>query len=193
MTVTVAASAAGLAAADAALAAGCRPAPSLHQWDVGILANGRYKLVVSATPTGGGDGRRRRRPTSTVDRTLGAFLATPALVLAERRRRQRHDDARRSSSPSRRPSQVAIQRAGVNVATVFAAQVGPGIQVIGWDGTSNGVAPARRRLRRGRHAPRARSGRSRCCSRSRSTRRAPVLTLLDGRDAALRPERGGDA
>ncbi len=34
---------------------------------------------------------------------------------------------------------VTIQRAGVNVATVFSAQVIPGVQVIGWDGTSNGV------------------------------------------------------
>jgi len=35
--------------------------------------------------------------------------------------------------------QVAIQRAGVNVATVFAAQLQPGIQAISWDGSSLGA------------------------------------------------------
>ena len=73
---TVAATAAGLPLLT--LFTGRMPAGAqTQQWDVGILANGRYKLVVSATKVG------EVTPVVasvdvTVDRTLGAFLATPA-------------------------------------------------------------------------------------------------------------------
>src|SRR5262249_19717534 len=50
---------------------------STHEWDVGILANGRYKLVVSAVPVGGGTIGTASADV-TIDRTLGAFLATPS-------------------------------------------------------------------------------------------------------------------
>jgi gliding motility-associated-like protein len=111
--------------------------PSTHVWDVGILANGRYKLVVSAT-----------RATDvapvvasadiTVDRTLGAFLATPAVFSPN------GDGANDTMTLSFQVTQaayvqVAIQRSGVNVATVLSAQVPPGIQTIAWDGTSAGA------------------------------------------------------
>jgi len=108
-----------------------------RQWDVGILPNGRYKLVVSATPVGG------LMPTVatadvTVDRTLGAFLATPPAFSPNG---DGVNDTMTLSFQLTQPASVtvAIQRSGATVASVFSAQVPAGIQTIGWDGSSGGV------------------------------------------------------
>jgi hypothetical protein len=136
VTVTVAASVGGLPLLtlfSGRMAAGAQT----YQWDVGILANGRYKLVVAATKVG------EVTPVVasvdvTVDRTLGAFLATPATFSPNG---DGINDTMTLSFQLTQPAtvQVAIQRAGVNVATVFAAQLPPGIQTIGWDGSSLGA------------------------------------------------------
>jgi gliding motility-associated-like protein len=136
VTVAVSASTAGFPLMT--LFAGRLPAgPAMHHADIGILANGRYKVVVSATPVTGGAADVVSADV-TVDRTLGAFLATPGSFSPN------GDGVNDTMTLSFQLTQsaaalVTIQRAGVVVATVFSAQVIPGIQTIGWDGTSNGV------------------------------------------------------
>jgi gliding motility-associated-like protein len=136
VTVSVSASTAGFPLMT--LFSGRLPAgPAMHQADIGILANGRYKVVVSATPATGGAADVVSADV-TVDRTLGAFLATPGSFSPN------GDGVNDTMTLSFQLTQAAavlvtIQRSGVVVATVFSAQVIPGIQTIGWDGTSNGV------------------------------------------------------
>ena len=136
VTVTVTASTGGLPLLTL-LSARLPAGPSTHQWDIGILPNGRFKLVVSATPVG------EVTPVVvsadvTVDRTLGAFLATPAVVLAERRRVERHDDAVVPAHAvgvggDRDPARGREPRHGL----LGAAPAG--IQAISWDGASAGA------------------------------------------------------
>jgi gliding motility-associated-like protein len=136
VTVSVSASTAGFPLMT--LFSGRLPAGlAMHQADIGILANGRYKVVVSAIPVTGGAADVVSADV-TVDRTLGAFLATPGSFSPN------GDGVNDTMTLSFQLTQAAsvlvtIQRAGVTVATVFAAQVIPGIQTIGWDGTSNGA------------------------------------------------------
>jgi hypothetical protein len=136
VTVTVAASVGGLPLLTL-FSGRMNAGPSTNQWDVGILANGRYKLVVTATKVGD------VTPVTasvdvTVDRTLGAFLATPGSFSPN------SDGVNDTMTLSFQLTQsanvqITIQRTGVNVATVFSAQLPPGIQTLSWDGSSLGA------------------------------------------------------
>jgi hypothetical protein len=136
VTVTVASSAGGpplLTLLSGRLPAG----PGSYQWDIGILGNGRYKLTVSASPLLGGAASVVATDV-TVDRTLGAFIASPGAFSPNG---DGVNDTMTLSFQLTQPAAVTvtIQRAGANVATVFAAQAGAGIQTLGWDGSSNGA------------------------------------------------------
>ena len=109
---------------------------STYQWDIGILANGRYKLAVAAQGSGGA--AVVQTADVTVDRTLGSFVASPASFSPNG---DGVADTIGLSFLLTQPAavQVTVQRGGATVATVWSAQVVPGLQVIGWDGTSGGV------------------------------------------------------
>ena len=164
------ASPAGLAAPRRCSRRASRPGRARTSWDIGILANGRYKLVVTATPTGALTPVVATADV-TVDRTLGGFLADAGVVLAERRRGERHDRRSRSRSTQsgvgagrdparrRRPSRRCLGP----------ARAGHADDRLGRHELRR--APARRRLRRGRHRRRpARHGLAAPAGR-RSTRR----------------------
>ncbi len=137
VTVTVAASVGGPALLT--LLSGNVPAgSSFHQWNIGVLANGRYKLLVSARLPGGASAPAVATADVVVDRTLGSFLASPAAFSPNG---DGFSDTLAFSFQLNQAAgvQLAVQRGGVTVATVWSAQLGPGQQVIGWDGTGNGV------------------------------------------------------
>jgi hypothetical protein len=136
VTVTVTAATGGFALLTL-LSARLPAGPSSYQWDIGILANGRYRLTVSAQPTAGGPADVESTEV-VVDRTVGAFIASPSAFSPN------GDGVSDTMTLSFGLTQtasvlVAIQRAGVTVATVWSAQVPPGIQTISWDGSSGGV------------------------------------------------------
>jgi hypothetical protein len=105
------------------------------EWDLGRLVDGRYQLVASAkagTRTG------TQSVDVVVDRTLSGVTATPTSFSPNA------DGASDTISfgfvlAQSVPVQVTVQRAGAAVATVFAGQLGPGPQTIGWDGSVAGV------------------------------------------------------
>jgi hypothetical protein len=109
---------------------------SSFQWDVGSLLDGRYRLVVSAQPSGG------TRVSQSVDlvivRTLSGLTAAPAVFSPNG---DGVDDTVTLSFLLAQPSsvQVVIQRLGATVASAYYGQLGKGLQAIGWDGTAGGV------------------------------------------------------
>ena len=136
VTATVSASTGGSALLDAAL--GEVPAgPRTYQWDIGTLANGRYKLVVCGQPSSGArrrtDRRRDRRPHARRLRRPRPRRSRRTATASPTR------SASRSCSRKPPPSRSRSSAAASTVATVWSAQVVPGLQTIGWDGTSGGV------------------------------------------------------
>jgi flagellar hook assembly protein FlgD len=105
------------------------------EWDLSQLPDGRYKLVVTAKAGG---------LTSTqsvdvvIDRTLSGLVATPSAFSPNADGSS--DTVSFNFSLSQNvPVQVTVQRTGAVVATLFVGQLGPGVQTIGWDGTSAGT------------------------------------------------------
>ncbi len=104
-------------------------------WDVSSLPDGHYTLTVTAKASGA---PMTLAVDLVIDRTLSGLAATPASF---------SPNADGSSDTvsfgfnltQTVPVQVVVQRAGVAVATLFTGQLGPGIQTIGWDGTSGGI------------------------------------------------------
>jgi hypothetical protein len=118
------------------LSAGVSPGQSSFQWGLGTLRDGRYKLSVVATPSGGTG--VTQTADFVVDRTLGSFTAFPS-VFSPNGDGVADTVGLAFSLSQPVPAQVVIQRSGAVVATVWSAQVAPGQQVVGWDGTANGV------------------------------------------------------
>jgi gliding motility-associated-like protein len=135
VTVTVTASAGGpplLTLLSAQLPAGF----STYQWNIGILANGRYRLNVTAQPPSGA--ASTQSADVIVDRTLGGFSGLPGAFSPNG---DGVNDTVSFSFLVTQPAAVVltVQRAGVTAATVWSAQVAPGMQVVGWDGMANGA------------------------------------------------------
>jgi hypothetical protein len=107
-----------------------------YQWNLGILANGRYRLNVAAQPSAGA--ASTQSVDGVVDRTLGGFSGLPGAFSPNG---DGVNDTISFSFLATQPASVllSVQRAGVTVATVWSAQVAPGMQVVGWDGNVNGT------------------------------------------------------
>ena len=105
------------------------------QWNLSQLPDGRYTLTVTARA----NGKTATQTTAVViDRTLSGLTTTPTTFSPNA------DGVNDTISfgfvlSQNVPVQVTVERAGVPVATVFNAQLGPGVQTVGWDGTSAGV------------------------------------------------------
>ncbi|MEI8104589.1 MAG: peptidoglycan recognition protein [Actinomycetes bacterium] len=118
------------------LSSGVGAGPNTFTWDLSVLADGRYRLDVTATASGG--------TTATasidlvVDRSLSGLAVSPS-VFSPNSDGIADTAAFTFSLGASVPVQVTIQRAGATVATVYSGQLGPGPQTIGWDGTSAGA------------------------------------------------------
>ncbi|HEY6030299.1 MAG TPA: FlgD immunoglobulin-like domain containing protein, partial [Gaiellaceae bacterium] len=107
------------------------PGPQQVDLAVGVLPDGHYRVVVSAQPAGG---RAVKSSTAlVVDRTASGFAATTSAfspngdgVLDT----VTFSFALNASVPLR----LELQKDGVTVATVLNAQLGPGRQVVDWNG-----------------------------------------------------------
>ena len=105
------------------------------EWNLAQLPDGRYKLVVTAK---GGGRTSTQSADVVVDRTLSGLTASPAAFSPNADGSA--DTVSFGFSLSQNvPVQVTVQRSGATVATLFVGQLGPGVQTIGWDGTSAGV------------------------------------------------------
>jgi flagellar hook assembly protein FlgD len=105
------------------------------EWDLGQLPDGRYKLTVTAKA--GGETSTQSADV-VVDRTLTGLAATPTAFSPNA------DGVSDTISfgftlTQNVPVQVTVQRAGTTVATLFTGQLGPGVQTVGWDGSSAGT------------------------------------------------------
>ena len=118
------------------LAANVAAGPSSFQWDVSTLPNGRYTLIVTAQPPG--TQSVSQSVALIVDRTLSSLTAGPSTFSPNA---DGVNDTITFGFTLAQPTQVqvVVQRAGVAVATVFAAQLGAGPQSVSWDGTSAGA------------------------------------------------------
>jgi hypothetical protein len=147
VTVGFALSAAAVVTVRAVPAAGTAPAVSLfggpvpagtssYQYDVAGLPDGRYSLVVTATPAVG-TAATQSLPL-TVDRTLTGLTVSPTPFSPNADGLS--DTIGFGFLLTRSvPVQVVVQRAGSVTGTVFSGQLGPGQQSLSWDGTSNGL------------------------------------------------------
>jgi hypothetical protein len=105
------------------------------EWDLSSLPDGPYKLTAVATAAGQ---TATQSVNIVVDRTLSGLTATPTAF---------SPNADGSSDTvsfgfaltKTVPVQVVVQRAGVAVVTLFTGPLGPGLQTVGWDGTSGGI------------------------------------------------------
>jgi hypothetical protein len=105
------------------------------EWDLGQLADGRYKVVVTARL---GGLVSTKSADLVMDRTLSGLVATPAAFSPNADGSS--DTVSFGFALSQNvPVQVTVQRAGAMIATLFVGQLGPGFQTVGWDGTSAGV------------------------------------------------------
>jgi hypothetical protein len=102
--------------------------------DLGSLPDGRYRLLVTARA---GEQTVTQTVDLVVDRTLAALTVQPA-AFSPNADGVSDTIAFGFSLAQGVPVQVAVQRAGATVATIFSGQLGPGSQTVGWDGAVAG-------------------------------------------------------
>ncbi|MBV8080191.1 MAG: N-acetylmuramoyl-L-alanine amidase [Actinobacteria bacterium] len=105
-------------------------------WSLASVPDGRYSLVVAATPTGG-TAQMQTAPV-TVDRTLSGFSVAPS-VISPNGDGVADATAFNFTLNQSVPVQLVVEQLGRVVATVFAGTLGPGVQSVAWNGTVNGV------------------------------------------------------
>jgi hypothetical protein len=105
-------------------------------WSLAAVPDGRYQVVVTATPKGGAP--TTQSATVTVDRTLTGYSVTPALISP-------NGDGTNDAATfvftlaQPVPVQLIVQSLGGFVGTVFSGTLGPGPQSVVWSGTVNGA------------------------------------------------------
>jgi len=107
-------------------------------WAAHVLPDGRYRLIVTATP-GTGTQTVTKAIDIVVDRTLSAFQATPAVISPN------GDGIADTTTFSFTlaqsvPVRLDIEQRGAVVASPFQGTLGIGPQTIAWDGLANGAA-----------------------------------------------------
>ncbi len=126
----------GTAPVSSLLSANVPAGPSRFEWNMAGLPDGRYSLVVTARPETGVT--VTRSAPFVVDRTLSALTVGPPSFSPNGDRVA--DTLSLGFTLARSaPVQVTVQRQGVQVATILAAQLGPGSQSISWDGSAAGA------------------------------------------------------
>ncbi len=106
------------------------------EWNLGVLPNGAYNLVVTAKPAG--QQQVSQQVGITIDRTLTGLTVTPALISPNGDGSS--DTAAIAFTLAQPvPLTVLVERAGVVVATVFSGTLGPGPQALAWNGLDNGT------------------------------------------------------
>jgi hypothetical protein len=105
------------------------------EWDLSSLPDGRYKLVVVATA---GGQTATQSADVVIDRTLSGLTATPT-VFSPNADGSSDTVSFGFALTKTVPVQVVVQRAGAAVVTLFTGPLGPGLQTVGWDGTSGGI------------------------------------------------------
>jgi hypothetical protein len=116
--------------------AGLPAGPGSFQVAAGTLPDGRYTLLVTATPTGGKAVSQQLE--LVVDRTLGSYAAAPVAVSPN------GDGVSDTLTLSfvlaaDVPVRFEIKKAGAFVASVFAGPLTAGSHVLSWDGLSAGA------------------------------------------------------
>jgi hypothetical protein len=105
-------------------------------WSLAAVPDGRYNLVVTATPSGG-TAVTQSVPVL-VDRTLTGFSAAPA-VISPNGDGVVDATAFNFNLSQPVPVQLLVEQQGRVVGTVFSGTLGPGPQSVAWNGTINGV------------------------------------------------------
>jgi hypothetical protein len=106
------------------------------EWNLAVLPNGAYNLVVTAKPDG--QPQVSQQVGVTIDRTLTGLTVTPALISP-------NGDGSSDTTTigfalaQQVPVTVVVERQGSVVATVYSGPLGPGQQTIVWNGLVNGL------------------------------------------------------
>ena len=111
--------------------------PQAFDWDASAVPDGRYRLVVTAKPSAG------KAATSSldlvVDRTLTGY-ATVSPAISPNGDGVLDSESFSFTLAASVPLRLEIQQGGVVLATVFSDRIGPGPQVLAWNGQdANGV------------------------------------------------------
>ncbi|MGZ4388666.1 MAG: N-acetylmuramoyl-L-alanine amidase [Gaiellaceae bacterium] len=105
---------------------------------VGVLPDGHYRVVVSAQPTGGK--AVKASAALVVDRTAAGFAAT-STALSPNGDGVLDTVTFSFALNASIPLRLELQKDGVTVATVLNAQLGPGAQVVDWNGKDTAGVP----------------------------------------------------
>ena len=112
--------------------------PNSLSWSAATLADGRYRLVLTATAVG----RSVSKAAAVViDRTLSSLSAS-SLAISPNGDGSNDAMSMTFALAQAVPLRVDVLQAGVVRATIYQGTLGPGPQTIGWDGTAAGTALA---------------------------------------------------